>query len=133
MEFHWFQEVYLWDLHTGRVARKYKGQSQNRHVIRSCFGGIDENFVVSGSEGKLFFPRMLTIGCDIEILDANVYVWHRESGALLEVLPGHGEGSVNSVAWNPTKECMFASCSDDNTIRIWDAPPLIYTAEPPVA
>ena len=42
---------------------------------------------------------------------------------LLETLPGHGEGSVNSVAWNPRDERMFASCSDDHTVRIWEALP----------
>lgn len=71
----------------------------------------------------------LTIG----ISDGNVYVWHRESGILLEVLSGHGEGSVNSVAWNPTNERMFASCSDDRSIRIWEAPPPgVYVAELPI-
>ena len=53
-------------------------------------------------------------------LDGNIYIWHRETGFLLEMLTGHGEGSVNAVAWNPTNERMFASCSDDHSIRIWE-------------
>jgi WD repeat-containing protein 26 len=56
-------------------------------------------------------------------LDGNVYIWQRDTGVLLEVLTGHGEGSVNSVAWNPTNERMFASCSDDHSIRIWEPAP----------
>ncbi|KAF9246441.1 WD40 repeat-like protein [Melanogaster broomeanus] len=79
-------ELQLLDLNEGRLTRKFTGQRQGHHVIRSCFGGIDGNFVLSGSE------------------DRNVYVWHRDTGVLLEVLPGHGMGSVNSVAWNPRNE-----------------------------
>lgn len=97
-------EIHLWDLEELRLARKFTGQRQSHHVIRSCFGGIDGNFVISGSE------------------DRNVYVWHRDTGELLEVLEGHGLGSVNSVAWNPRNKRMFASCSDDSTIRVWEAP-----------
>lgn len=97
--------LYLYDLKSGRLVNKYVGQQQGQHIIRSCFGGANETFIVSGSE------------------DGNVYVWHRESGTLLEVLPGHGQGSVNSVAWHPHNDRLFASCSDDHTIRIWEAPP----------
>lgn len=54
--------------------------------------------------------------------DGNVYAWHRDTGTLLEVLPGSNEGSVNAISWNPINERMFASCADDRTVRIWEAP-----------
>ncbi|KAI5121012.1 hypothetical protein M0805_005958 [Coniferiporia weirii] len=104
-------EVQLWDLESARMVRKFTGQRQGQHVIRSCFGGVDGNFIISGSE------------------DGNVYVWHRDTGALLEVLGGHGIGSVNAVAWNPKNERMFASCSDDWTVRIWESPHAALLAE----
>jgi len=100
--------VMLWSLEEPKLVRKYAGQKQEQHVIRSCFGGAGENFVLSGSE------------------DANVYVWHKESGTPLEILQGHGAGSVNAVAWNPRQEAMFATCSDDHTVRIWGKDPPGY-------
>jgi hypothetical protein len=47
----------LWTLDstTGEEVMRYEGASQAEFVIRSCFGGAGENFVMSGSEGKLNF------------------------------------------------------------------------------
>lgn len=50
--------------------------------------------------------------------DSQVYIWKRADGALLEVLPGHS-GAVNAVAWSPVQHDLFASASDDHTVRIW--------------
>jgi WD repeat-containing protein 26 len=53
-------EVQLRDIDTMEIERKYKGQKQGHFIIRSGFGGASENFVVSGSEGKNWKPRIQT-------------------------------------------------------------------------
>lgn len=94
-------ESQIWDVQRQSLVMRLNGHKVSKHVIRSCFGGVERAFVISGSE------------------DALIYVYHRKTGKLLEKLKGHGQGSVNSVAWHPTHHSMFASCSDDGTIRIW--------------
>lgn len=96
-------ETHMWDLTTKQLVQKFRGQKQGRFVIRSCFGGVGDTFVVSGSE------------------DCNVYIWHREHGTLLETLTGHTR-SVNSVAWSPNYPFRIASASDDQSVRIWSCP-----------
>ncbi|OUM59220.1 hypothetical protein PIROE2DRAFT_47282, partial [Piromyces sp. E2] len=44
------QEIHLWDLEEQRIVQKYSGQKQGRFVIRSCFGGLNQTFIASGSE-----------------------------------------------------------------------------------
>ncbi|KAJ9093247.1 hypothetical protein QFC19_008453 [Naganishia cerealis] len=101
-----FQELQLWQFKDDALqfVRKYAGHVQRDGVLlHSCFGGNSRNYVMSASE------------------DAHVYVWHKDSGGLLEVLEGH-DAAVTDVAWNPVQPNLFASCSDDHTVRLWQPP-----------
>lgn len=44
-------EVQLIDIETAEIVRRFLGQKQEIYVIRSSFGGADENLILSGSEG----------------------------------------------------------------------------------
>lgn len=37
---------------TGEIVQRYTGLRQSEFVIRSAFGGANESFVLSGSEGE---------------------------------------------------------------------------------
>nr|CAD7571266.1 unnamed protein product [Timema californicum] len=94
------QGVHLWDLQDKCLVRKFQGVTQGHFTIHSCFGGVNQNFVASGSE------------------DNKVYVWHIKRELPIATLSGHTR-TVNCVAWNPVYHQMLASVSDDCTIRIW--------------
>lgn len=47
-------EVIMFDVIEGREVKRYTGQTQSGHMIRSCMGGAANGFVISGSEGEYF-------------------------------------------------------------------------------
>lgn len=98
------QGLHLWDLQDKCLVRRFQGVTQGNYTIYSCFGGVNESFVASGSE------------------DNKVYIWHIRREEPLATLSGHTR-TVNCVSWNPVYPSMLASCSDDGTVRIWGPKP----------
>lgn len=94
------QGVNLWDLEDKVLIRKFRGVTQGFHMIHSCFGGLNDDFIASGSE------------------DNQVYIWHHSRETPISTLSGHSR-TVNCVHWNPADPSMLASASDDGTVRIW--------------
>lgn len=94
------QGVHMWDIQERCLVRKFLGITQGFYTIHSCFGGIDQSFVASGSE------------------DNKVYIFHVKRDHPIAVLSGHTR-TVNCVAWNPVYHQVLVSASDDNTVRVW--------------
>uniref|UniRef100_A0A0K8V1Z5 WD repeat-containing protein 26 n=2 Tax=Bactrocera latifrons TaxID=174628 RepID=A0A0K8V1Z5_BACLA len=94
------QGLHLWDLEDKCLVRRFQGIRQSKFAIHSCFGGVNESFVASGSEDKL------------------VCIWHIKREEPLGKLAGHTK-TVNCVSWNPMFPSLLASASDDATVRIW--------------
>jgi len=43
----------MWDLQHRCLVRKFQGITQGTYMIHSCFGGLNQDFIASGSEGRL--------------------------------------------------------------------------------
>ena len=84
----------LWDLERKECVNRYRGHKQENCIIKSSFGGVNENLIICGSE------------------DSFIYIWNREKGDLLAKIEGH-TSIVNAVHWNPVNHYIFASASDD--------------------
>ena len=50
-------ELQLIEINNAEISQRFLGQKQGEYIIRSTFGGADENLVISGSEGILSCNR----------------------------------------------------------------------------
>lgn len=137
------QGVHLWDLHDRCLVRRFQGVTQGHFTIHSCFGGVNQDFIASGSEGLLCMMKRCIAAyykslyfvlygkerekrettycnkkCFYFITDNKVYVWHIKREQPIATLIGHSR-TVNCVSWNPVYHQMMASVSDDCSVRIW--------------
>lgn len=112
-------ETRMMDVETGEKIRSFiPGDKGGEFIIRTTFGGANECFVVSGSEGMIDNLDRLSTLLTFLLVEGNIVIYHREKGSVIEKLGGHKKGCCNSVSWNPTNPSMFASAGDDGIIRM---------------
>ncbi|XP_068024862.1 denticleless protein homolog [Melanerpes formicivorus] len=86
-------------LKTAPVAA-FSGHQNSTFYIKSSTSP-DDQFLVSGSS------------------DCNAYIWKVSEPSLPpRILHGHSQ-EVTSIAWCPSDFTKIATCSDDNSVRIW--------------
>jgi WD40 repeat protein len=89
--------IKIWDPKMGEIQRLYDEHLYS--VTAVAFSPTKHQWYASASE------------------DQTIKLWDRETGAVFATLEGHSN-TVNSVRFSPNGE-LLASCSDDNTIRLW--------------
>ncbi|KJH48405.1 WD domain, G-beta repeat protein [Dictyocaulus viviparus] len=91
----------MWDIWTKTLVRNFYGARQGNLVIHAGFGGINYEYIATGTE------------------DNKVMIWCVDNSRYSLKLRGH-KRMVNSVSWNPKYPTLLASCSQDGTVRIWN-------------
>lgn len=102
----------LWDLtkvpHPKCVQRFY-GYQQDSYILNPSFAGINQSFVMIGSEATGE--------------EAAIFIWKRDTGEQLCRIAGSGlfghTNIIGQVDGNQAEPYMFVSCSDDETVKIW--------------
>lgn len=90
--------INLYDLSNFELINKYYGHSQTQFVVKCCFGGKKNEYILCGSE------------------DSKIFVWHIRSSNSVFVINGH-TGCINALV---TPEFgVVISVSDDHSIRVW--------------
>ncbi|KAM7118365.1 denticleless protein homolog isoform 1-T1 [Ciconia maguari] len=94
--------IYMFNMTSLRTipVAVFSGHQNSSFYIKSSTSP-DDQFLVSGSS------------------DCNAYVWKVSEPSLPpRILLGHSQ-EVTSIAWCPSDFTKIATCSDDNTVRIW--------------
>lgn len=119
------RSVHIWDL-TRQIAAvenpialsEYVANRQNRFSppLFTFAGHMDEGFAMDWS--KTAAGQLLTGDCK-----NNIHLWKPQEGGSWHVdqrpFVGH-TASVEDLQWSPNEKSVFASCSVDRTVRIWD-------------
>ena len=110
--------IYEFDKHFAAIEASVSGPTDERMKCEPLFsfsGHQSEGFAMDWSRNVA--GRLLTGDCN-----KNIHLWQPiEGGWNVDQRPytAHTK-SVEDLQWSPSEDTVFASCSCDGTIRIWD-------------
>ncbi|KAF0698717.1 Aste57867_10671 [Aphanomyces stellatus] len=92
------------------------GMTSQQQPVFTFTGHADEGFAMDWS--PVTAGSLLTGDCS-----KYIYHWVNANGSwVVDKVPFTGHtASVEDIQWSPTEASVFASCSADKTVRIWDA------------
>ncbi|XP_062499873.1 glutamate-rich WD repeat-containing protein 1-like isoform X2 [Corticium candelabrum] len=125
-------DVYVWDIATQiaavdnpvdqpakPVGSKSKKRNERVHPVFTFSGHSEEGFAIDWS--TTVAGRLATGDCN-----SNIHIWQPDDNATWHVdqrpYKAHS-ASVEDIQWSPNEASVFASCSVDKTVRIWDIRP----------
>ncbi|KAM6404944.1 denticleless protein homolog [Pluvialis apricaria] len=94
--------IYMFNVTSSRTTpvAVFSGHQNSSFYVKSSTSP-DDQFLISGSS------------------DCSAYIWKVSEPSLPpRILVGHSQ-EVTSIAWCPSDFTKIATCSDDNTVRIW--------------
>ena len=114
-------KVHLWDISkqlASLAGKPATGISNKMPPIHTFAGHPDEGYGMDWS--PVSAGSLLTGDCK-----KYIYLWNPSDASAsnwtVDKVPftGH-KGSVEDIQWSPTEASVFASCSTDQTVRVWD-------------
>jgi peroxin-7 len=110
-------QVKLWDWKNGTIVRDWMEHTAEVYSVDWNLVNKVLRSLLAPSEALT--PRVLQEYCVSGSWDNTAKLWHPDKTSSIRTFRGH-TNCIYTTVWHPRHAELFASCSGDSTVRIWD-------------